>query len=169
MRGTRGHASVSLYTKLHAVFNRLDEATDAESHIKGTPSGRLAGFGIEQFMAEEGENVLQLKQLPKTKAAVAGVQQKLIAILSVCTGSDVVRESQDADEDCGASAAPRKSDDIETGAEAAPTEEGARLGGEEEGEEPQREGRKCLPCGGARKEQPEAAAAAAEGEGEPAQ
>ena len=140
----RGHASVSLYTKLHAVFNRLDEANDVENNVKtsATPSGRLKGFGLEQLMADKGEDVLQLKQMPKTKAALSGVQSKCLAVLSVCTGSDVVREGNDEDE----TAAPPA--DVQAPAEAA---------GEEDAEAQRR---RCQPCGAGRK-----AEAAAEGGG----
>ena len=126
----RGHASVSLYTMLHAVFNRLDEAYDVEELLC---SGRIKGFGLEGMVAEEGEALLQLKELPKTKAVVAGVQEKVNSLLSVCTGSNVVRESSLSAGGGGARPPPPPPDDVERG--------------KEEEQQP----RRCLPCGSAKK------------------
>jgi len=92
-----GHESVSLYTFMRAVFNRLDTAEEWTPVTDTSRSGRLqlADRQLEERVADHLENVLQMKALPRTKSAIGRAQLRIVDVFAACTGGGGVRQSEE--------------------------------------------------------------------------
>jgi len=102
-----GHECVSLYTLVRAVFNRLDEAADKRDIHASAESVRLKQMKLEgiAIMAVAGaEELLEMRTLPATKAAIVSGKKNVLSLLAACTGG-VAQRGTDGGGEVGASEA----------------------------------------------------------------